>query len=246
MKIAFCIFACATQARYKEELLGILHTWGERAAKLGHIIYYFLGEEQTEFKGDQFIYLPGVSNDYASASHKQNRGLKMIYEKHRDEYDFVYVCGTDTYVNIENLIALMEKYDTNDPFILGGDGGYRTIADKEVYFNSGGPGTVLSRRSMELLYPLFENMFERWRDLCNTNNINLVAACDVATAYYGAELGIYPIKEDTKFFHCNFRESKVDINNVVATHFVRIEDFEILHNIYYPWDRFYGWFDRPK
>jgi hypothetical protein len=43
-------------------------------------LLFFMGEEKTtdEFVGDEFVYLPGVSNDYLSASYKQYLGLKLI------------------------------------------------------------------------------------------------------------------------------------------------------------------------
>ena len=233
MKIAFCIFACATKERFKKEINGILNSWGTRAKNLGHTVLFFLGEEKTDLTGDNFIYLPGVKNDYESASYKHNLGLKMIYEKYND-YDFVYTCGTDTYVHIDNLVETLKNYDTYNPFILGGDGGPRKL-DKEIYFNSGGPGYVISRKAMDLLYPLYENMFENWKKLCiESKQRDLIPGCDVALAYYGDSVGVKSIKDDTKFFHCSYKESKVNLDIIIAVHDIKVGEYMYLHKYFFP------------
>ena len=86
-----CVFACATIQKYKDEILKIEETWGKRAAEKGVKVLYFLGEEPTDLiDNEKYIYLKNVENDVASAAHKQNLGLKYIYENY--DAEFVFVC----------------------------------------------------------------------------------------------------------------------------------------------------------
>ena len=70
----------------------------------------------------------GISNDYLSASYKQNLGLKYVYERINPK--FVYCCGTDTYIFIDRLLEYIKKLNYNDMLYIGGDGDYRYVSDK--------------------------------------------------------------------------------------------------------------------
>jgi len=91
------IFACPINDKYKKEILKINTTWGKRAEK-GIKVLFMFGEEKTDLIDDKYVYLKNVKNDYESASHKQNLGLKYIYDNYN--VDYVLTCGTDTYINI--------------------------------------------------------------------------------------------------------------------------------------------------
>jgi len=136
--IVICIFACATIDKYKNQILKINDTWGKYAENKGIKVLYFLGEEPTDLIDDKYVYLKGVSNDYLSASYKQNLGLKYIYENYDAKY--VYCCGTDTYINIEKLILYLKTFNDHDKLYIGGGGNntlYRNIGNRMIYYHSG-------------------------------------------------------------------------------------------------------------
>ena len=74
-------------------------------------ILYFLGEQKI-LDGEKFIHLPGVGDDYLSATYKQWYGLKYIFEKYKSK--FTIFIGTDTYVNIPKCLDLIKKYEDAD------------------------------------------------------------------------------------------------------------------------------------
>jgi hypothetical protein len=128
VKIAICVFGCITIPKYCLQLLKIQETWAKRAEEIHNIpVYYFVGEEQItgldhpevfQFPS-RIIYLPGIKNDYLSASYKQNLGIKYILDNNPD-IDFVFVCGTDTYLNIDSLIHFLSFMNPQEKLYIGG------------------------------------------------------------------------------------------------------------------------------
>ena len=183
-KIIIGVFACATIPKYKDEILKIEETWGKYSAQKGIKVLYFLGEEQTDLQNaSKYIYLDGVKNDYNSAGDKQNLGLKYIYEKYNA--DFVFICGTDTYINVEKMLLLLNKYDCGQPLYIGGHGDTRSVGETSCYYHSGGAGFILSNKCLQLIYRNLWSMSNDWKYYLHENNSNwLTTACDVEISYY--------------------------------------------------------------
>ena len=173
-KIIFNIFSCSTVEKYKQEIIKINETWGKKAQENGIKILFFLGEEKTDLIDEnKYIYLKDVKNDYNSAAYKQNLGLKYIYENYNA--DFIFTCGTDTYINIENLLSYISQFDKNQNLYIGGHGDYRILGDENIYFHSGGPGFILSNSVLSKIYPELYNIQNQWELICLNNNIqNLI------------------------------------------------------------------------
>jgi hypothetical protein len=132
-KIAVCVFGCITSPKYCLQVLKIQETWGKRAEEKHEVpVYYFLGEERMPGldhpelwrPSTRLVYLPGVGNDYQSASFKQNLGIKYILD-HHPEVEFVFVCGTDTFLNIDALLRLVSYMNPDEKLYIGGH--YGTI-----------------------------------------------------------------------------------------------------------------------
>ena len=106
--LIFCIFGNIIDSKYRNQILKINETWAEHAKNKNVKLIYFLGEKKPNFETIdkehiEYVYLKSVANDYNSATYKQNYGLKYIYEKY--DCDFVHVCGTDTYILVDNLLS---------------------------------------------------------------------------------------------------------------------------------------------
>ena len=226
--IIFCIFACPTIPKYKNQILKINETWGKEAIQYNYKMLYFFGEEETDLKGDEYIYLKSINNDYASASDKQNLGLKYIHENF--DYKFVYICSTDTYVVIKNLIKFIINQDPYDNICIGGHGDTRKIESIPTYFHSGGGGIILSTNTVDKIYSQLENMNNEWKLLChNTSNIYLINACDVALCYYLHKLNCNFIKRNDLFYHCNYNINGCHCNlklNIIGCHDMSLKDFD--------------------
>ena len=204
-RLIICVFACATIPKYKDEILKIEETWGKYSNQKGIKILYFLGEEQTDLQdASKYIYLDGVKNDYNSAGDKQNLGLKYIYENYNT--DFVFVCGTDTYINVEKMLLLLNEYSRDQPLYIGGHGDTRSVCGKKCYFHSGGAGFILSNECLHLIYRKLWSMTSNWKCELNENNSNwLIFACDVEISYYLQKFipQLQIIVKNDEFFGCN-------------------------------------------
>jgi hypothetical protein len=234
MNIVICVFTCATVEKYKLELLKVIETWGQRAIEKNIKVIYFLGEEQTEFIGDQFVYLKNVDNSYESSSIKQNLGLKYIYDYYNPDYTLV--CGTDTYINIDKLILYL-KVTCGD--YIGG-GGLNTLyfnMDKTYYYHSG-CGFILSKLALSYLSPLLTTMFDMWKLECYKFNTHyLIPACDASIAFYLNRYILQKniIKEPKLFYGCNYKGcitgkiccgSDVQMQNIILCHYMTLHDFD--------------------
>ena len=228
MKIAICTFGCLSIPKYAEEILVIQQTWGKRAKEKGIIHYFFLGESDAfsdipqpeEFAASTsngFVFLKDVGNDYASASHKQNLGLKFIYE-HHPEVDYIFCCGTDTFVNIDKMIWFLANFVTtpNKPLYIGGHYDHRTISGKEVLFYLGGGGFILNRLALDLLHPALEDMYEMWKSVCGHRDY--VNACDLCIGYFCDIMKINTMTYWPYFLDCNYQGIKRDKVNVDAVY----------------------------
>lgn len=219
-KLAICVFGCITVPKYAIQIMQIQESWGKRAQETWGIpVYYFLGEERVIGISDNenirpsanLIYLPGISNDYQSASYKQNLGIKYIMDHHPD-IDFIYVCGTDTYVNIDRMLHFLQFFDPKENLYIGGHHNGTKLPpemvereeDIELRFFFGGAGFILTKGMLNLLYPYLETMTPKWIKDCNEcNREDINSGCDVIIAYYVRKLGGKPVEYYHRFYECN-------------------------------------------
>jgi hypothetical protein len=241
-KIIINIFGCATVEKYRKEIIKINETWGKKAEENGIKILFFLGEEKSDLIDEnKYIYLKDVKNDYNSASYKQNLGLKYIYENYNA--DFVFTCGTDTYINIDNLLLYISQFDKNTKLYIGGHGEYRMVGDDNIYFHSGGAGFILSNSVLSELYSQLYNIQNEWTTVCSKNYVEyLIKACDVLIGYYVSKIVNIVIIKNNNFYSCNYKGyansntfkccgENVNIYEIISCHFMTLTDFDEYTNI---------------
>ena len=239
-KIIINILACATVEKYKQQILKINETWGKKAEENGIKILFFLGEEKTDLIDEnKYIYLKDVKNDYNSAAYKQNLGLKYIYENYNA--DFIFTCGTDTYINIDNLLFYINNFDSNKKLYIGGHGYYRMLGNDNIYFHSGGAGFILSKAVLSEFYSQLYNIQNDWTILCCKNNYHsLTVACDVLIGYYVSKIINIEIIKNDNFYQCNYKGyennntccvNKIIKENIISCHCMSLTDFDEYTNI---------------
>jgi hypothetical protein len=230
--VIFCVFGCATIEKYKNQILKINETWGSTIKSYNFKILFFLGEEKTNLIGPEYIYLEGIQNDMLSASQKQNLGLKYIYETHT--CNFIFICGTDTYVVTKALKEKTKDWNRNENICIGGHGETRQINGIQTYFHSGGAGIIISFKTLSIIYSELDNMYQNWISE-NIDHI-LDCACDVALCYYLKIKNCRFIKEDDLFFGCNYvgyppyhphcYKHQGLKTNIIACHYMSLSDFD--------------------
>lgn len=220
--IIFCVFACATIERYKNELLKIEETWGKKARNMNYKVLFFLGEEKTDLIGEDYIYLDGVQNDYLSASYKQNLGLKYIYENY--ECNYIYITGTDTYIIADNLKKYLSNIDPTQNISIG----YGTtvkIEGHDMYSHSGSGGIVITYKTLTEVYPYLENMVYTWSLVPHQHVCPVFACCDVALCYYFYKTKEHKFIIEDKLFS-NFNYKVFNNNPFIGCHYMTLEDFD--------------------
>lgn len=237
------IYACYTITKYKDQIIMLNNTWVKKCEDYKNIkVLYFLGEQKVDNFIDtqttKYINLPGVSDDYLSATYKQFLGLKYVKENYNAK--FIITVGSDTYLNIPKLLLYINKFDHNENLYIGGHGCVREICSKKYYFHSGGPGFIITRGCLIKLYSILDNLTNDWINLCAMNNIEiLTTACDVAISYYlqQPEIDSTIIKtNDLSFLHCNYQGYPCHINqpemsNIISCHLMSPTDFINFTNI---------------
>lgn len=229
--VIFCVFACPTIVKYINEIDKINETWGSKARRSGYRVLYFVGEEKCVLQGDDYIHLKGVRNDYMSASYKQNLGLNYICENFT--FNYVHVCGTDTYVNIDYLTPYLTQFNPNENICIGGHGCSRKIDNQDIFYHSGGPGFIISRCALNNIKNLLSDMVKNWARIVQTQSRDphLVTACDLALCYYLIKNDCKLIRDDKCFFHCNHvgfpchKRNKLG-KDIVACHNMSLSDFD--------------------
>jgi hypothetical protein len=240
--VIFCIYGCDTIEKYKIQIDKINQTWGNFNEQALNIKYlFFLGEHGSSFRDDKrYIRLPGMKDDYLSASYKQYLGMKYIYENYRAKY--IMVCGTDTFINVPKLLKYVEKFNYNDNLYIGGHGCHRTIENISYYYHSGGPGFIITWGVLDKLYECLGTIVEDWLELSNKNNLKSVGldtACDVSIGYYIQKKydNIAIIKgDDYEFNHCNYHghpchNGQVLIDKIISCHNMSSYDFDCYNDI---------------
>jgi len=246
-KLIICVFGCATISEYKNEVLKIEKTWGKCACENGVKVLYFFGEELTDLQDEsKFIYLKNIGNDYESASHKQNLGLKHIYDNYNT--DFIFCCGTDTYINIPKTLLYLNAYDCNEPIYIGGHGTKRKIGDQDYYYHCGGAGFIIAKCCLNGIQSMLPVMFSEWSKICFDNNLDLTNACDTALGYFLINHfndSLIVVINNSSFFSCNYKgvirhgketyynchSNNIQIFNIISCHCMSSIDFDDFNKI---------------
>jgi NDP-sugar pyrophosphorylase family protein len=201
-EIIIGIFACPTVIKYKTEIDIINESWGKTCDKYNIKYFFFLGEQRTKLKGDKYIYLKGVQNDYHSASDKHWLGYKYIYDNYPNT-KFIFMIGSDTFVDVKKLRnECIVKYNYNDEIIITAVRSEvydRTINDKKrIRFVDGGTGYIITKATIHKLAKAYDftTLYAEWTNFC----YEFRYCVDVAMGYYCIENNI-TVMEDSKFFN---------------------------------------------
>lgn len=187
ISISIGVMTCTTLPKYQDEVRNVVNTWYKDSWMNDVPVYFFAGEERNEFvdeldliSDDHIVHLKGIGNDYESASHKQWLGFKYLYDNLKS--DFVMIVGTDNYVWSERLFTILEKYDPEQAFLIGGKQQSRNTAGVQYQiFSLGGAGVILTRGAIRKIYNVIDGLHARWKSVCEPN---VLCACDLSLAYF--------------------------------------------------------------
>ena len=174
-----------------DKIHAIQNTWLKFCSN--NIKHYFIIDDKYNFnlKNENFIYLKNLENDTHFS----------IFRYFADiDYDFMLVTYLNSFVNVPNLMKLINTLDPNDDYYIGGHGDYRVINSLKFYFHSYTPGILLSKPATNSL--LDKNLMADYNKVCTNKDLSNLSG--VAIAYYVKVFNIKLIINDN-FYFCNWR-----------------------------------------
>jgi hypothetical protein len=203
------VMSCCSKPKYQDQIDGCKKTWVKECEKNNIPVYFFSGEEECKcVDKSMIVHLKGVKNDFKSSTYKQWYGLKHMYQLHPNA-KFFFLIGTDTYINVQNLLNMLKTYNPLEKIYLGGHGDTRIIIENrkltQIYFHSGGAGFILSNSTMKMVYPIIDVWIDYWKLLTSVVNKNLNVACDVSIAYLLKKYNMAKVHINNNFFGCNWK-----------------------------------------
>jgi len=229
-KLGIVIFACDKIEKYREQVRTLRNTWVKKAKEFPDIkVLFFFGEETTEeFTGEDYVNLKGVGDDCCSVHDKNYDGIKYFYDNY--DCDFVYCCGTDTYINIPKLYKIIDNFNPADRLYIGGCGMNFTLGNNNYYFHSGGTGFILTKGVIADLVPLINTtLFDDWDKLCKSyGNYEASYLSDVSIGYFARNVlkDVYTIDVENKVFYSdNYKHlSDGEREKSIICHFMQPQD----------------------
>jgi len=155
--IIFIIYTGA--AFYHNRATSIRDTWLSRVTHK----YFF---SSTPYPALPVTVIEGAGEDYISNLKKLYYGMQIAYREHNKTAKFYFLAGCDTFVNIPHLLKRLEKFDYQEPLIIGGYAYThkcyikRNETENKISYPSGGAGFFLSAPMMELMQPKLNSYFE--------------------------------------------------------------------------------------
>jgi fringe-like protein len=208
VKVGIVVMATAKYKRYRDQIDACIDTWAGPYMMTGHSTTSDHDVSVRFFGGDhidtRLVNLPDVKEDYQSAFHKQFGGLKWMQDN--DPCDFYMVVGTDTYVNIEQLIQLLDRYDSTTDCYIGGHGDLITLDGNRFYYHCGGAGFILSSTTVEKIFKIWtpKQIYTIWDKACCRYKRNIRAQCDVTIAWI-CDLFLIEYSLEPYFNSCNYK-----------------------------------------
>ena len=128
-----------TYSGTQEQANACLDTWVNNI-KAPHE-YFFYGDQQQSQKMDKTW---NCSPDEGEARFRlPEKTYKMLVESLKHEWDFLFKCDDDTYINFDKLMQFLKDYDASADWYIGGK-----IVNPFPYAQ-GGAGYILTRKAVE-------------------------------------------------------------------------------------------------
>jgi hypothetical protein len=231
--IGFVIFGCLTIPKYKEQVLDAYATWVQDALKSGCLVRFYVGDIPDNLD-------PGLAglcinvnegDNYLSAMFKQWRGLESMSVEPCKWY---MTCGTDTFVNVKNALALLNKYDYTKNLIIGGAKGSETIDNSLVEYFTGGAGIFLTDSVLNNVLPKIPDFIPWWMSQTLTPKLKVIeetlevkyitAACDLQLCYLCKEAEQISLP-DILWGDRTYLGEGVNKDTLVTCHHMKHDDF---------------------
>ena len=130
------------------------NTWARRCKKTYYACNCLGPEVSTRPDGAAYhhdrlpLLLLDTKEDYNNMGAKCLKILQLIYELHRNEFNWFLINDDDTFIFVTNLYRFIQDKDCNEPVTYGYN--FKKVVDSG--YHSGGGGILLTRESLRRLY----------------------------------------------------------------------------------------------
>jgi hypothetical protein len=240
-RVGFVVFGCLTKSKYYQQVVDCWNTWGSDAVEHGCPVYFYTGSTTVQGLPDDLkkrCIDCGYDDSYFSATFKQWMGLDDLLQR-EPTCDFYFLCGTDTYVRIPELLERLRTINPTKPLQLGGSLIPTRFKDTNYSYFSGGAGIILSRAGALKLQPVIEAFLEEWFNNAtepvqvehSDGSIwmaNILFACDVALGVLCSRLGVRSIEfGDALMYGAGNHKSQIlDAQRWISCHLMTHNDFQ--------------------
>jgi hypothetical protein len=198
--LGIVIFGCLTKPKYREQIEDCYATWVHDAIEAGCLVRFYVGDIPSDLDPTlkELCVDLHQGDEYISATFKQWKGFDHMLSM-EPPCEFYCTCGTDTFLNIPNVLTTLAHYDSTKPYYIGGGEGEEPVDGITYKYYSGGAGVFLS-------YPALQQVMEQVPDFMPwwmVVGMNLVDGIDngelIQKSILGAsdlQLGILCIREN--------------------------------------------------
>ncbi len=237
--VGFVVFGCLTIPKYRQQIEDACATWVQDALAADCIVRFYTGEIPADLDPKIANLCSNVDfgDSYFSATYKQWCGMDDIL-KCQAPTEFTFICGTDTFINVKNLLENLKIQKKGVPIVLG-SGKLHGMVDGTLYsYFSGGAGIILNRLAMEIVVPKIHDFFQWWLEVAgnyteykdasgSTVSQMLLFACDCALCIVCEQNGIQKIElSETILYGGGTHTSPcIDFANMISCHNMLHDDF---------------------
>lgn len=215
-KIIICIVVIEDNI---EKINTIINTWINLITD--NIEYYFIIDKTINLMECiiPYIYVENLEN---------NTHFNIL--KYFNDYDFILITYLDSFVNIKNLLKLLNNTDFNEPLYIGGHGDYRIVNNTKFWFHSYSPGIILTKPAADILSD--DKLMDSYNSVCHVGLKNLSG---VAIGYFCHLFNIKTIINNN-FHYCNWKGSPCHNNNVksqdiICCYSMNINDMQLYYKL---------------
>ena len=243
--VGIVVMATAIHKKYADQIQACVETWYKDAQKYQFPVIFAAGYHHDDRY--PLVNFDHLQEDYHSAADKQFHGLKYLFDN--NPCDYYMVVGTDTYINIDNLVKMLAKYDKEQQLYIGGHCDTVNITTNfDLTFHSGGAGFIITHPVLQRLFAMYspEQIKQLWTKIClRYQKPRFLPFCDVTMAYLCDMMLVPTIREDHFYgcnlkgrvtndtsYCCNCKDLLADPSQIIACHFM---DPPLMREYYHYW-----------
>ncbi len=230
--LGIIVFGCLTKDKYRQQLEDIYHTWGKDAIEAGCLLRFYVGDIPEDIEEGMKKCCVNVQqgDDYISATFKQWRGIELMTDG-EERCAFYYVCGSDTFLNVNNALGALSTLDYSKFLYIGGSMGAEPVEGKPVEYFSGGAGFFLTHSACQLMLDKFTEFIWWWLDVGTPlvdyideqgekRQKSILAASDLQLAVLANQVGLEWVKLDASRMRgvSSWNDTDVDKDKLISCH----------------------------